>query len=35
METLIREEKTLTGWARWIRLASGLVVIEFIEAKAA
>lgn len=30
METLIKKEKTATGWAHWFRLASGLVVIEFI-----
>ncbi len=30
METVIKIEKTQTGFAHWVRLASGLVVIEFV-----
>lgn len=30
METIIKIEKTQTGFAHWVRLASGLVIIEFV-----
>lgn len=30
METIIKIKKTSTGFAHWVRLASGLVVIEFV-----
>ncbi len=33
METVIKIEETQTGFAHWIRLASGMVIIEFVEGK--